>query len=86
MRRSRRAVTDPAAMDTMERMTLKIDGMSCGHCVAAVRSALEQLDGVSVERVEIGSAALRYDPSRARPDAILDAVADEGYSAERATA
>ena len=67
-------------------MTLKIDGMSCGHCVSAVRSALEGVEGVTVERVEIGSAALRYDPERARPEAIVGAVADEGYSAEPATA
>ena len=66
----------------MERMTLKIDGMSCGHCVRAVRSALEGIDGVAVERVDIGSAAVSYDPARARPEAIVDAVADEGYVAE----
>src|SRR5918912_549226 len=33
----------------MERMTLKIDGMSCGHCVKAVKSALEGIDGVAVD-------------------------------------
>jgi copper chaperone CopZ len=65
----------------MEKLNLEIDGMSCGHCVAAVKSALTALDGVRVERVEIGSATLAYDPARVPAQAILDAVEDEGYSA-----
>ena len=37
----------------MTRTTLEIDGMTCGHCVAAVRKALQSLDGVEVEQVAI---------------------------------
>ncbi len=65
----------------MERLNLKIDGMSCGHCVAAVRSTLEKTDGVSVDNVEIGSAALSYDPSVTTADRIREAVEDAGYPA-----
>jgi copper chaperone CopZ len=68
------------------RMRFEIDGMSCGHCVAAVRRALEQLPGVTVEHVEIGSATVSLDPARATPDAVVDAVADEGYAASLAAA
>lgn len=42
----------------MERMPLAIDGMSCSHCVAAVRGALEELDGVRAESVMIGNAVV----------------------------
>ena len=31
----------------MQEKTLKIEGMSCGHCEACVQKALENVDGVS---------------------------------------
>ena len=68
----------------MERMTLAIEGMSCGHCVKAVTQALERVQGVDVQEVRIGSARVAYDPTRTSPDAIIDAVNDEGYAASRA--
>lgn len=68
----------------MERLRLDITGMSCDHCVRAVREALAEVDGAQVESVEIGSATVSYDPARTSPDAIADAVSDEGYAAVRA--
>jgi copper ion binding protein len=67
----------------VERLTLEIDGMSCGHCVQAVTEALQRVDGVQVEHVAIGTATVRYDPAKASVDQITDAVNDEGYSAAR---
>lgn len=69
----------------MDRMTMKIDGMSCAHCVSAVDKALTNLDGVNVEKVGIGSATVSYDPSAVSEQAITDAVADEGYSVVETT-
>ena len=63
----------------MNRLSLEIRGMSCGHCVQAVSKALTSLNGVKVNQVKIGSATLEYDPARVSPDAIGEAVADEGY-------
>lgn len=68
----------------MERMAMSIDGMSCGHCVSAVRAALTAVDGVTVEEVKVGSAIVSYDPARTRPDEIVGAVADGGYRARAA--
>lgn len=65
----------------MQQMTLAIDGMSCGHCVAAVRGALEELDGVHAENVSIGSATVDYDPAKATPREIVAAVDAAGYRA-----
>ena len=64
----------------MERITMKIGGMSCGHCVSAVDKALKQIEGVQVESVGIGTATVSYDPSAVSEERIADAVADEGYS------
>ncbi|MFL6192532.1 MAG: heavy-metal-associated domain-containing protein [Thermoanaerobaculia bacterium] len=65
----------------MERMTLKIDGMSCGHCVARVEKTLSKLDGVIVNHVEIGSADVLYDPEKTPFTGIRAALDDAGYTA-----
>jgi len=65
----------------MERLTLTIEGMTCQHCVRAVRGRLEQTAGVTVEDVKIGSATLSFDPATTNVDHIEEAIADEGYTA-----
>ncbi|MDP1890736.1 MAG: cation transporter [Gemmatimonadaceae bacterium] len=64
----------------MTSLNLTIDGMSCGHCVMAVQKALRALDGVDVQQVQIGSAALQYDPAKRTIEEILEAVRDEGFT------
>ena len=39
---------------------LTIQGMSCGHCVMHVKQALEVIDGLEVEDVQIGRAKVWY--------------------------
>jgi copper chaperone CopZ len=68
----------------MERLTLNISGMTCGHCVAAVTRALEGVAGVDVEKVETGSAVLTYNPDSTSLEQIEAAVADAGYDAQPA--
>lgn len=65
----------------MSRITLAIEGMSCGHCVHAVSHALTSLPGVTVQAVQIGSATVDFDEAKSSVESLLDAVADAGYSA-----
>ncbi|HYX26616.1 MAG TPA: heavy-metal-associated domain-containing protein [Thermoanaerobaculia bacterium] len=65
----------------MQPLTLQIDGMSCGHCVARVEKALSRLDGVHVRRVDLGSAEIDYDPARTPFAQIRQAIDDAGYTA-----
>ena len=65
----------------MSRTTLKIDGMSCGHCVAAVTQALQSVDGVTVENVAVGTATVSYDPAIVSPTKLAEAIEDAGYAA-----
>lgn len=67
--------------DSPQALAITVDGMSCGHCVRAVRSALESLPGVHVESVEIGEARVTFDPARVERQAVVDAVEDQGYTA-----
>lgn len=70
----------------MNRISLTIDGMSCGHCVAAVDQALRGLEGVRIESLTIGAAVLEFDESRVSKADVLDAVDDAGYRAEEVPA
>ena len=62
-------------------LKLKIEGMTCGHCVMHVKQALAKVPGVegpvdvSLER---GEAIVNGNPTL---DALLAAVDDEGYRA-----
>jgi copper chaperone len=69
----------------MQKLSLAIDGMSCGHCVARVTRTLSALPGVRVGAVNVGSATLEYDPASSSPQAITAALDEAGYPA-RATA
>jgi copper chaperone len=68
----------------MERLSLSITGMSCGHCVSRVTKALGALDGVSVEHVEVGAAKLSYDPEKVTGERIVRAVDDLGFASRLA--
>jgi copper chaperone len=69
----------------MEQTTLRIEGMSCGHCVSRVQKAIARLEGVHVDQVEIGSARVTYDPERVSLQRIRVAVEDAGYDVHRGT-
>lgn len=65
-------------------VTLEISGMSCGHCVAAVKSALNAAPGVAVQDVTIGSATVKLEPQTS-PDIAVEAVREAGYEARVAS-
>lgn len=41
--------------------TIKISGMSCGHCVGAVTKALSDMDGISNVNVDLEKGEANYD-------------------------
>lgn len=65
----------------MEHVTLTIEGMTCEHCVRAVRGRLEHTPGVKVDSVDVGSATIEFDSGKISLDEIEMAIADEGYTA-----
>ncbi len=62
-------------------VTLKVQGMSCDHCVMHVTRALEELDGVSEANVSLdkGVAVVEYDDGKTDVAAMKEAVAETGY-------
>lgn len=64
--------------DTTHRFT--VEGMTCGHCVAAVREELEQLPGVTSVEVDLDSGAVVLDSTEPLSAESLAAAVDEaGY-------
>ena len=62
---------------------LKISGMTCGHCVSHVKSALEGVDGVS--RADVSLETNEADVSLSHEvveEALIQAVEAAGYQAE----
>ena len=62
---------------------LNITGMSCGHCVSHVKSALEEVDGVSLADVSLEKhqADVTFS-SEVTDEALVAAVEGAGYEAE----
>jgi copper chaperone len=63
----------------MTVVTLHIEGMSCGHCLNSVRTALSGLAGVTIRSVTMGRAEVEVAAGGPTPDAIAGVVSDEGY-------
>jgi len=58
-------------------MKLAIEGMHCDGCVQRVRRALERVEGVRVESVQVGSAVVAAEA--AQEAAVLDAIKKVGF-------
>lgn len=65
----------------MKEMKLKIEGMSCMHCVGRVKQALGALAGISEANVDVGVATIKFDESKLTAQDIEAAVKKAGYKA-----
>jgi len=63
----------------MKNQELKIEGMSCGHCVMSVKKELGKVPGIVVDDVQIGKAKIHYDESNVTEQAIAQAIDEAGY-------
>ena len=64
----------------MEKITLKVTGMSCGHCERNLTNAMGDL-GVNVIRVSAKEciAELEHDSAKVTLDAIKAEISEIGY-------
>lgn len=67
----------------MVEANIKIEGMSCQHCVMAVKKAIGGLKGIDSADVAIGSAAVKYDESKVKKEEIEAAVEKAGFKVNR---
>jgi len=67
------------------KVTLKVDGMTCGSCSEKVTAALTAIDGVTAAAVDYqkGTALVAYEPGKVQPEAIAAAIVELGFKAEQ---
>ncbi|GAA0382386.1 copper chaperone CopZ [Bacillus horti] len=65
----------------MHKETLKVSGMSCGHCVSAIEGSVGELDGVKLVKVKLddGSVDVEFDSSKVSLAQIKETIDEEGY-------
>lgn len=65
----------------MQTRVLNVDGMSCDHCVNAVKGAVGNLDGVSSVDVDLQAKTVKVDfeDGKVELEAIKEAIEDQGF-------
>jgi copper chaperone len=65
----------------VEKVTLNVTGMSCGHCVKAVEGSVGELEGVNSVKVnlEAGTVDVEYNNDAVTLDKIKETIDDQGY-------
>lgn len=65
----------------MEKVTISVDGMNCGHCKAAVEGALSKLDGVSNAEVNLDAknVTVEFDGGKVTEAALKNEIEEAGY-------
>lgn len=59
-------------------VSLEVQGMSCGHCVASITAAVSPLPGVIGVDVALSAGTVRVDGTADR-QAVTAAIEDAGY-------
>jgi copper chaperone len=60
------------------KTVIRIDGMSCQHCVMAVKKEIQKLDVQNLE-VKIGETSVEYDEDKVSEETIKQAIVNAGY-------
>jgi len=65
----------------MEKLVLRVDGMSCEHYVRAITNAVGALPGISRVTVDLNgkTVTVEYDEAQSTPGIIKDEIEDQGY-------
>lgn len=66
----------------MKNVTLKVSGMSCGHCVNSVESALKTVGASGKVDLSSGTVAVAYDESKLSLEAIKETIEEQGYDVQ----
>lgn len=68
----------------MEKVIVNVQGMSCEHCVKAVKGSVGALDGVQSVNVNLkaGTAAVEFNENQVSLDKIKETIEDQGYDVQ----
>jgi mercuric ion transport protein len=73
----------PIANANLQRVIIRVEGMSCATCELAVRNALKRVNGIASAHVSVATknAIIDYDPAKTNPDELVAAINTTGYRA-----
>jgi copper chaperone len=63
----------------MANTVLKVEGMTCGHCVSSVEKAVGNAGAVGKVDLASKKVTVEYDESKVTIDAVKAAIEDQGY-------
>jgi|UPI00041189CF copper chaperone len=63
----------------MQNVTLRVEGMSCNHCVNAIEKALKELGASGKVDLAAKTVEVSYDENALTLEAIKEAIEDQGY-------
>lgn len=64
----------------MQEREIRVDGMTCQHCVMAVHRALDHVPGIVVKVVRIGAVVFAADDMDHADAQVRTAIRDAGYT------
>ncbi len=64
----------------MDRLELRVDGMTCEHCVRAVTTEVSAVAGVADVEVDLGRGAVRVTGTAVSDEAVRQAIDEAGYT------
>ena len=67
-----------------ETLVYRVDDMTCEHCKAAVNAEVSKVAGVESIDVDLDTKLVRVSGASIDHDAVVDAIDEAGYDAERA--
>ena len=62
----------------MVKEEIKINGMTCNHCIKSVDEAIKMLP-VDKYEVKLGSLYVEYNPEKIEKSEIINAISDSGF-------
>lgn len=63
----------------MEKTTLRVEGMSCNHCVKSVENAVRNAGGAATVDLAGKTVAVEFDQAKTSLSTIKQAIEDQGY-------
>lgn len=65
----------------MEKITLNVQGMSCGHCVKSIEGSVGELIGVTNVKVHLdnGTVDVEFDTKKVTLEEIKEVIDEQGY-------
>ncbi len=63
----------------MQQATLKVNGMSCQHCVHSIEKAVKEIGGSAHVDLKNNAVTVEYDENKFSLDAVKKAIEEQGY-------